>query len=81
MGAPQNQIIPPSHNSSMQQFLNRVKDSFAAPKSLPPLRVPSHKILASPRSDQVCYVPSFYLILLFKILLGVELLDNDRINC
>ena len=51
MGAPQNQIIPPSHNSSMQQFLNRVKDSFAAPKSLPPLHVPSHKILSSPRSD------------------------------
>ena len=31
MGAPQNQIIPPSHHSNMQQLLNQVKYSFAAP--------------------------------------------------
>ena len=45
MGAPQNQIIPPSDNSSMQQLLNWVKSSFVAPKSLPPLWMLSHKIL------------------------------------
>ena len=37
LGAPQNQIIPPSHYSSMQQLLNQVKDSFAAPNSFPSL--------------------------------------------
>ena len=81
MRAPQNQIIPPSHNSSMQQLLNQVKDSFVAPKSLPPLWMLSHKILLSPRSDVACekqlrnkgvgILGSFYLILLFSILLGV----------
>ena len=81
MGAPQNQIIPPSHNSSMQQLLNWVKESFVAPKSLPFLWMLSHKILLSPRSDAVCekqlgkkgvgILYSFYLILLFNILLGV----------
>ena len=74
MGAPQNQIIPPSHNSSMQQLLNWVKDSFVAPKSLPPLWMLSHKILLSPKSDVVCekqlgknevgILRSFYLIIL-----------------
>ena len=54
MWAPQNQIIPPSHNSIMQQlYLNRVKDGFAAPKSLPPLHMPIHRILLGPRSDPV----------------------------
>ena len=53
MGAPQNQIIPPSHYSSMQQLLNKVKDSFAAPNSFPSLQIPGHKILLSPRSDPV----------------------------
>ena len=37
MGAPQNQIIPPSHHSSMQQLLNQVKDSFATPSGFSPL--------------------------------------------
>ena len=37
VGAPQNQIIPPSCYSSMQQLLNQVKDSFATPNSFPSL--------------------------------------------
>ena len=36
-GASQNQIIPPSCYSSMQQLLNQVKDSFATPNSFPSL--------------------------------------------
>ena len=54
MGAPQNQIILHLHNSSVQQLLNRVKDGFAAPKNLPPLWMPNHKILSNLRSDPVC---------------------------
>ena len=51
MGAPQNQIIPPSRYSSMQQLLNQVKDGFATPNSFPSLQIPGHNILLSPRSD------------------------------
>ena len=54
MGAPQNQIISPLHNLSMQKLLNRVKDGFAAPKNLPPLWMPDHKILSNLISDPVC---------------------------